>query len=108
LDALKKANWLHAAEIFDSWRVMPRLLILSMLVWTIDVVDNVLTWYMQLRPEAQTIQASGLAASIVATVTGLWTVVFKIYSATGRDWTVQPEVTTSVTAVSSSTAQRPP
>jgi hypothetical protein len=93
------SRWhLHLAETIDGYRIVPRLLIFSMLIWMIHVVDETLFWYMRLPVEAQSLQASGLAASIVATVTGLWTVVFKIYSASGRDWNAQPLATTSITA----------
>ena len=87
---MDKVKLLHWAEVTDSWRVVPRLLIFSMLIWMVHVTDQVLKWYMGLPIAAQSIQASGLAASIVATVTGLWTIVFKIYSANGRDWNAQP------------------
>jgi hypothetical protein len=102
---VNRARLLHAAEIIDSFRVVPRILIFTMLVWVILVTDKVLNWYMHLSVEAQSIQASGLAASIVATVTGLWTVVFKTYSATGRDWNQQPMSSVSTTTSTSLTGQ---
>jgi hypothetical protein len=92
--------------VFDSYRVVPRVLIFSMLIWMVRVTDETLVWYMHLPIEAQSIQTSGLAATIVATVTGLWTVVFKIYASSGRDWNAQPTVVSTLMQTTSSTAPK--
>lgn len=86
---INKIPWLHAAEVFDSWRVVPRFLIGILLWWTIVITDRTLGWYMHLPSAERTLEASGLAGVIVTGVTGLFTVVFKIYSSSGRDWTQQ-------------------
>jgi hypothetical protein len=96
---VNKQRWLDAAQVFDTWRVVPRLVLFGYLGWIGHVTDSTLAWYMGLPMAAQTYQATGLAAAIITAVTGLFPWVYKIYSDAATDWSNQPaRVTTTNTS----------
>jgi hypothetical protein len=99
---MNKQRWLDAAEVFDSWRVVPRFLLFSYSLWVVKVVGSILLWYQHLAAPERTLEASGLAGGVITAVTGLSTWVFKIYSENGRDWSAS--ATTSSTVVATSTS----
>lgn len=91
----RRLKWLTAAELFDAWRTVPRLLVLGYgyMCWAI------VEWYMSLTPailvdcnfellgelcvvDAPTTQH----AVLVSTVVGAAAVVFGLYTNGGRPW----------------------
>lgn len=70
-------RWLRAAEIFDAWRTVPRLLVggYAWLVW------DVTQWAMRM-PDLSPAQSA-----FVSVVWGAATGVFGLYVGTGRKWT---------------------
>jgi len=86
---IDKAKWLALTEVIDALRIFPRLFLGAQFLWTVDVVDRTLTWYFHLPLEQQSLQTSGLAATIVSAVTGIFVQMFKCYASTGRDYTQQ-------------------
>lgn len=83
---MNKKWWLDAAEVFDSWRVVPRLIVFGYCIWLPHITNQVLIWYQSLPASERTMEASGLAGAIITAVTGIAAWVFKIYSAAGRAW----------------------
>lgn len=83
-------NWkgycLDAAEVFDAWRVVPRIILFGYGAWAIKVVGLVLDWYMTLPFAERSFEASGLAGVVITAVTGLATLAIKLYVQSGREW----------------------
>lgn len=94
---MNKAGWLAAAESFDAWRVVPRVVLFSYGGWVAHVVDKTLSWYMHLPSAERTLEASGLTGAIITAVTGLFPWVYRIYADTGRDWNEQPTISSTLT-----------
>jgi len=91
----KRLRWLTCAELFDAWRVVPRMLLIGYGYAFWAVID----WYMNLKPtllencnkelladfcisNAPTTQHSILVSATV----GAAAVVFGLYTSTGREW----------------------
>lgn len=83
---MDKQKWLDRAEVFDSWRIMPRILVISFALFTICVVAETLEWYKMLPVQERAIEASGFAFGVITSISGLLTAVIKIYQSTGRKW----------------------
>ena len=63
-------QWLlDAAEVFDAWRFVPRMLLFSYWSWVMVTVGKVLAWYMTLPSVERSLEASGLAAAVITAVT---------------------------------------
>lgn len=54
--------------------------------FVLHVVDNVLFWYQALPLAERSLEASGLAASVITAVTGLGSWFLKVYLDSGRAW----------------------
>lgn len=87
---MHKIDFIHAAEIFDSWRVAPRALLFGYGIWVSHITYKILEWYMHLPSAERSLETTGLAGVIITTITGLLTIIFKTYSSTGRDWNNNP------------------
>lgn len=96
--------WLEAAEVFDSWRVVPRLLLFGYCIWVVHVTDQILHWYFLLPATARGIEASGMASVVITAVTGLSAWIFRIYSDNGRDWSAQAVTQQTTIAQTTTTA----
>lgn len=81
-----KEKLLTAAEVFDSWRVIPRLLLLGYCWFVVYLTNWLLTWYMALPAAERSVEASGLAVGIFTAVTGFGTAFLNTYSKSGRKW----------------------
>jgi hypothetical protein len=95
---MNKSALLDYAEVFDAWRVVPRLLLFGYAWWLVVIVDALLSWYMRLPIAAQTVQASGFCFGAITSVTTVGGYVYRIYANTGRDWDSTSSIRT--TAVS--------
>lgn len=93
-----KQKWLDAAELFDSWRVVPRLLLFGYSTWLVIATDRLLSWYMALPIAAQTAQASAFCGGSITALTGIGGYVFRIYSENSRNWADTPTSKTTVVA----------
>lgn len=90
------AAWLEAAEVFDSWRVVPRLIVgayLALLIW--------LTWYFThqyfaLAAVERTGALTAFASVVLTSAFGALPFIVKIYMDTGRDWDVSNRPTVVV------------
>ena len=98
---MNKEKWLTYAELFDSWRVVPRILLFGYSAWLVIATDRLLSWYMGLPIAAQTAQASAFCGGSITALTGIGGYVYRIYSENGRDWSnMQPTKVSTVTASS--------
>jgi len=88
---MDKAKWIDRAQVFDTWRVVPRFILFGYAAWVAHVTDSILTWYMHLPSAERTLETSGLAGTIIAAVTGLLPWVYRIYSDAANDWTKVPK-----------------
>jgi hypothetical protein len=95
---VNKSNFLDYAEVFDAWRVVPRIVLFAYGVWLAWATDRLLNWYMGLPVAAQTAQASAFCFGAITSITGIAGYVFRIYSENGRNWEATSSVRT--TAVS--------
>jgi len=77
---------MDAAHVFDTWRVVPRAVLVVYFSWVVHVADTLLNWYMTLPREARTLEATGLGISIIGSITGLFPWILKIYMDNGNDW----------------------
>lgn len=100
---MNKPHWLNLAEIIDSWRVFPRLFLLSCFLWTVDISHMLLGWYTALPKEDRGIEASGFASVVFLTIFGFMKLVYETYSRTSRDWNNAPATTTSVVSATTTT-----
>lgn len=104
---VEKANWIHWAEIFDAWRIVPRLVLLSYGWFVYHVVMYILAWYTHLTTTSSV--GDGVVVSVCVTaVTGFAPWVLKIYMDASTDWknvpppgATPPTVTATQVTVSS-------
>lgn len=83
---MTQRDWLQIAECLDALRVFPRLFMLFFTWLTGWVVYTLVTWYMGLPAADRAVEASGFAAFVITSVSGLWTAAAKIYVSSGRRW----------------------
>lgn len=87
---MTKAPFLHAAEVFDSWRVVPRLIVFFYGLFVYKVTFFILVWYSSEPPTARGVEESAVVGVVVTAVTGFAPLIYKVYSDSGRDWTKPP------------------
>jgi prolipoprotein diacylglyceryltransferase len=83
---VSKDPWLQAAEWFDTWRVIPRLVLFLYAAFVYKVTFFILTWYIHQPAVDRGTEESAVVIGIFTAVTGLASYVFKVYSDGGRDW----------------------
>jgi len=83
---MNKPEWIDAAEVFDTWRVVPRCVLFGYCWWVTHVTDWILGWYQKLPGPERTLETSGLAGAIITAVTGMAIWVYKIYTNNSTDW----------------------
>jgi hypothetical protein len=86
-----KTAWLDAAEIFDSWRIIPRVILFLYGFWMVRLTDWLVRWYEKLPAAERTAQVTAFVTIVLPGVFGLAVYVYKIYSAGGRDWDKPPD-----------------
>lgn len=77
---------LEAAEVFDSWRIVPRIIIavyLALFVWVVIVFTR---FYFGLTPTQRTVEVTAFASVVLTAMTGAFPYIVKIYMDNGRDW----------------------
>lgn len=87
IDRVKALHW---AEVVDSWRVFPRLFLLSCFLWTVRLTHDLVTWYMALPKDDRSIEASGFASVALLGALGFLKLVYSTYTAAGRVWSGPP------------------
>lgn len=83
---MNKQRLLDAAEVFDSWRVVPRILVFAY-GWLVGWASwFVLTNYFRLPASERTAAVTTFVGIVLPGIFGLAVWIFKIYSDNGRDW----------------------
>lgn len=100
-----KAAWLDFAEVFDTLRVVPRVILFGYAYWMIRLTDWLVRWYEGLPAAERTGQVTAFVTIVLPGVFGLAVWVYKIYAEGGRAWDGAATVS-STTAVSSSTVTK--
>lgn len=77
---------LKLAEVFDAWRVIPRLTLGAYGAWLYAVTHDILLWYFTLPSVERTLEATSLAGAVITAVSGMVGWVFKVYVEGGRNW----------------------
>lgn len=88
---MNKGKWLDTAEIFDSYRVIPRVVLLSVLAFAGFYIYDISIWYMGLQAIERTTEVSGFAAVTIPALFGLAGKMIDWYLKTGRSWTIKKE-----------------
>ena len=87
---MSKANWLHVAEVFDSWRVVPRVILAAYGWFVYKVTFDVLHWYFTQPAIDRGVEESAVVGVVFTAVTGFAPWIFRIYMQTGRKWSEHP------------------
>lgn len=99
-----KQAWLDAAEIFDSWRIIPRVFFAACFIWVVHTTSILLAWYTALPADQRGLEASGFGAVVFTALVGFLKLVFDTYSRNGRDWSGTTKTSVTATTV---TEQKP-
>ena len=94
---MNKREWLDAAEVFDSCRIVPRVFFIGFSIFAGYVTLIFLWWYFHLPAVERGYEESGSMTFIIGTIWKFWVDIFKTYSANGRDWNQQPGSSSSTT-----------
>lgn len=91
---MTKSERLDAAEVFDSWRVVPRIIVLVYLALLVWVTAYFSLMYFNLPAVERTTQVTAFVSVVLTAAYGAFPFVVKIYGAGGRDWdaAVRPAV----------------
>lgn len=81
-----KALWLDWAEIFDSWRIVPRAVLLSLLHMVVSLGFTLVYWYIHLPDGHRTAADAGAVVSIIGALSTLFGFSLKFYIDNGRMW----------------------
>ncbi len=83
---MNKSRWLDSAEVFDSWRVWPRLIILVYLGLLVWVTVFFSTKYFAIPSIERTVALTAFVSVVMTTAYGALPFVVKIYMDGGRSW----------------------
>lgn len=100
---MTKQAWLDAAEVFDFWRVVPRLVLIAYGIWLARVTDSLMLWFQHLPAAERTAEAAAFAGAVITAVTGLAVWIFRIYSDNGRDLNQASSATTETAVTTTRT-----
>lgn len=92
---MSKQDWLDAAEVFDSWRVAPRLIVFLYLAFLFGLTAYFAIKFFDITAAERTTQLTAFASLLLTAAYGAFGWIFKIYTTGGRDWdaAVRPAVT---------------
>ena len=82
-----KQLWLDWAEIFDSWRIVPRAIIFMVAHMVISIDTTAFYWYIHLPHGQRTAADATAVCSIIGVLSTLFGVALKFYIDNGRKWT---------------------
>jgi hypothetical protein len=89
-----KQLWLDWAEVFDSWRIVPRAIIFMITHMVITLDTTIVYWFIHLPNEHRSASDATAAGAIVTVLSTLFGVALKFYIDNGRKW-VQPAAATN-------------
>ncbi len=91
---MNKEVWLRWAELIDSYRIFPRLVLIGYGYYVYQVTFFVLEWYSRQPASARGTEESVVVGVVVTAVTGFAPMIYRIYADTSRDWNSQQPMTT--------------
>jgi len=83
---MDKQKWLNGSEIFDAYRVIPRLVLGAVLIFAGTYIIGITDWYMSIPAVDRTTEVSAFAGVTIPAVFGLAGKVVDWYLKTGRTW----------------------
>ncbi len=83
---MEKQKWLNISEIFDAYRVIPRIVLMMVLCFAGIYIWSITEWYMLLPEVERTAEVSAFAGLTIPAVFGLAGKVIDWYLKTGRTW----------------------
>lgn len=81
-----KHQWLHVAEVIDSLRVFPRMVLVAYGAYVYHITEISLRWYFTQPPAARGVEETALVGVVITAVTGFAPLIMQIYSNGGRAW----------------------
>lgn len=96
---MNKQRWLDAAEVFDSWRVVPRCIVfiyLGLLFW---LTVYFAVKYFGIPSSERTTQLTAFTSVLMTAAYGAFGLIYKIYGDGGRDWDAARRPPVSVTQI---------
>jgi hypothetical protein len=90
---MNKHRWLAWAELVDSYRLFPRIIVVSWGYFTALLCYQTLHWYFAEPATARGLEESGFATGVVTALTGFWYKIYQDYTAKGRNWNEAPNPT---------------
>lgn len=100
---MTKQDWLDGAEVFDSWRVVPRLIVfiyLTLLVW---LTTYFAVKFFDISAAERNTQLTAFASMLLTVAYGAFGWIYKIYGNTGRDWDAAVRPPVAVTQINTAT-----
>ena len=79
-------RWLLWAERFDSWRVVPRVILFLYCGFVYKVTFYMLIWYTHEPAVARGVEETAFVSAIFTAMSMLAGYVLNIYTNAGRDW----------------------
>lgn len=104
---MNNQKWLDAAEVFDFWRVVPRVVLFAYLYCAAAASWYLVKWYTHLPFTERDTTAAAFVGAVFTMLTGFATVILNIYSNNGRDLNA-PKPQTQTTTLTQTTIQPPP
>lgn len=81
-----KTRWIDFCEVFDSLRVVPRLILFLYGYWMARITDRLVSWFERLPAVERTASVTVFLSIVLPGVFGLAVWVYKIYAQGGRKW----------------------
>jgi hypothetical protein len=100
---VSKQAWLDGAEVFDSWRVVPRLIVLIYLAMLIWLTSYFAFKFFDISAAERNTQLTAFASMLLTVAYGAFGWIYKIYGNTGRDWDAAVRPPVAVTQITSAT-----
>lgn len=110
---MNKTWWIDLAEVIDTLRIVPRIVLFTGGGWSLYYSGVLIIWYMHLPIPAQTVQASAFCFGALAAIGTIFKQIYDIYSGAGTDWAAQraalgisSSATTQVATVTTETVKK--
>ena len=100
---MNKQTWLDGAEVFDSWRVVPRAIVFIYLAFLLWLTVYFAVKFFDITAAERTTQLTAFASLLLTGAYGAFGWIFKIYTAGGRDWDAAVRPAVAVTQIGAAT-----
>jgi hypothetical protein len=81
-----KRRWLNAAEVFDSWRVVPRLIVAVYIAFLIWLTSYFAVNFFALPAAERSAAVTAFASVVLTAAFGALAYIVRVYMDNGRDW----------------------